>query len=107
MTIDELVDRSWSEMSFSKHLAGRPMIDRLVKKIIRRVPTDIDGNPSRMIRDVVRSARSEEKGMGIILSIILSVIISELVKIVFAWIRERRVENTTQVHEWQREAVYG
>ena len=106
MTIDELVDRSWSEMSFSKHLAGRPMIARLVKKIIRRVPSDIDGNPSRMIRDVVRSARSEEKG-SFILSILLSVIISELVKIVFAWIRERRVENTTQVHEWQKEAVYG
>lgn len=105
MTIEELQDHIWQDIGVRKHVAGRRIVDRIVRDAVVDFPgyamarcdrgeTEVLG---RLWSKSFARRHQQEYGMGIILTIVLSAIISEVVKALIRWWLESR-ENRLSMH---------
>lgn len=94
MILAELQQHVYSQLSLRKHLAGRAVCDRIIRRAVRTLPAGVmcQSRPREMQRlaqqtvsDIVRHEHSI--GCGIILTLILSALIGEIVKLLIAWWR--------------------
>ena len=110
MSIDELGDHVWGELSPRRHAAGRGIVARLVRRVVLEFPKPSLANASPSTIDFVmhemsRSIAADERkncGMGIILSLLLGALIQEIVKAVFRWWMQS-ASNQALVLGWQTE----
>ncbi len=93
MSLEDLDAAVWSALSARKHLAGKALVSRLVRRVVRKWPATAMSqarpeNYDMMLEQVGNSIeRSERQNvrMGIILSLVLGVLIQEIVKAILAW----------------------
>lgn len=93
MSVEDLEAAVWSSLSPRKHIAGRPLVARLTRRVVRKWPQVAlsQARPdsyATMLDEVGKSIeRSERQNvqMGIILSLVLGVLIQEIIKAVLAW----------------------
>ena len=104
MIIDQINDYVWSKLSFRKHLAGRIITNRIVARAVRRASGTQLARERGVVRGVTKETLREEAGMGFILGIVLSVLITEVVKLLVAWIKERQ-ENRALFLRCQKEEM--
>jgi len=102
--IDQINEHVWSKLSFRKHLAGRIIINRIVARAVRRASGTQSIRERGVVLDVTKETRQDEVGMGFILGIFLSILITEVVKILVAWIKERQ-ENRALLLLCQKEKM--
>lgn len=108
MSIDELDQYVWDNLSMRKHLAGRSRISRIVRRAVREWPAPVLAQCDEKQADVVghymgRSLERNERqyGMGFFLAIVLSAVIGEIVKVLIRWWLESR-ENREAMQGMQR-----
>ena len=93
MSLEDLDAAVWASLSARKHIAGKALVSRLVRRVVRKWPATAmsQARPDSygvMLEEVGRSIeRSERQNvrMGIILSLVLGALIQEIVKAVLAW----------------------
>ena len=110
MSVSELEDHVWDELSPRRYAAGRTVVGRLVRRVVRNFPKPSLANASPETADFVMNEMSqsiiqEERknyGMGIILSLILGALIQEIVKAIFRWWSQSK-QNHVLMDCWQLE----
>jgi len=110
VSVDELSDLVWSELSPRRHAAGRGIVTRLVKRVVADFPSPGLANASHSTVDFVMHEMSlsiakderQNYGMGIILSLLLGALIQEIVKAVFRW-WSQSTQNRVLMAGWQLE----
>lgn len=93
MSLEDLDAYVWSQLGVKKHAAGRPLVTRLTRRVVRKFPHVVmsqtrPGSYDLVQDDISRSIeRSERQNyrMGIILSLVLGALIQEIVKAIFKW----------------------
>ena len=107
---DELDAYVWGKLSPRRYAAGRELVARLTRRVIRRWPHALmlEARPdaygtvtAEIARSIDRSER-QNYGMGIILTLVLSALISEIVKAVLAWWL-KSARNRALMLGWQTE----
>lgn len=96
MSLDDLSEEVWQQLSARKHLAGRVVVRRIVGRVVRKWPHAIFQHSSQegqeiVMRELSRSVDRMERHnvqMGVLLTLILSALVSEIVKAIFAWWRK-------------------
>ena len=93
MSLEDLDAWVWSQVSVKKYAAGKPLVARLTRRVVRKFPHSIMGSTrpasydmvqDEMCRSIERSERQNYR-MGIILSLVLGALIQEIVKAIFRW----------------------
>lgn len=110
MSLEDLDAAVWASLSPRKHLAGKPLVSRLVRRVVRKWPTVAisqakpDGYGAMLEQISASIERSERQNvrMGIILSLILGVLIQEIVKAILAWWL-KSASNRIALVGWQTE----
>jgi hypothetical protein len=110
MSLEDLDAAVWSSLSARKHLAGKALVSRLVRRVVRKWPTVAisQARPEGygvMLEQVATSIeRSERQNvrMGILLSLVLGVLIQEIVKAILAWWL-KTASNRIALVGWQTE----
>ena len=110
MSHDDLDAYVWQQLSARKHLAGKPLVARLVRRAVRKWPhvalsQTRPGQYGIVTDEIARSIdRSERQNfqMGIILTLVLGVLIQEIVKAILRWWLET-ASNRIFLVGWQSE----
>ena len=110
MSLEDLESHVWSRLSLRRHFAGRAVVDRLVRRIVRRWPAVLMDDSSVENQGIVMQgmALSVERGeranvqMGVLLTLILTALITEIVKAIWAWWRSS-ASNRVQLAQYQQE----
>ena len=110
MSLEDLDAYVWSQLSPRRYAAGRPLVARLTRRVVRKWPcmVELQHGPeayAAMTAEIVRSIdRSERQNyrMGIILTLVLSALLSEIVKAVLRWWLQS-ASHRTQLLGWQSE----
>lgn len=78
-----LEDYVWRNLSFRRRLAGRVVVNRIIKRAVKKWPV----SPSeKNIGAVAESIEQEEVGfVGIILVYVIGAIVAEVVHLIFEW----------------------
>lgn len=112
MSVTDLEEYVWSNMTAMRFLAGRRLVARLTRRCAKRLPCGVmaeanaDGQQqvmSDICRDVERIERANYQ-MGVILTLILSALLTEIVKAIFQWWRAS-ASNRALLTGWQQEGV--
>jgi tetrahydromethanopterin S-methyltransferase subunit E len=93
VSLEDLDSAVWASLSPRKHLAGRPLVSRLVRRVVRKWPAvaisqarpDSYGVMLEQVSASIERSERQNVRMGIILSLVLGVLIQEIVKAVLAW----------------------
>ena len=93
MSLEDLDAAVWASLSARKHLAGRPLVSRLVRRVVRKWPAtaisqarpDSYGVMLEQVGHSIERSERQNVQMGIILSLLLGALIQEIVKAVLAW----------------------
>lgn len=110
MSLEDLDAAVWSSLSPRKHVAGKALVSRLVRRVVRKWPSVAisQARPEgygvmleQVSKSIERSERQNVK-MGIILSLILGALIQEIVKAVLAWWL-KTASNRVAIVGWQSE----
>ena len=111
MRHDDLDAFVWQQLTARKHLAGKPLVARLVRRAIQKwpEPTMLDwasGQGQQVVmgelaKSIERSERQNFQ-MGIILTLVLGVLVQEIVKALLRWWLES-ASNRIQLVGWQSE----
>lgn len=110
MSIEDLDAYVWSHLSPRRYIAGRALVSRLTRRVVRKFPhvtmsVARGHEPERIAREIASSIdRSERQNyrMGLFLTLVLSSIVFEIVKAVFAW-WSRSASHKAQLLGWQQE----
>lgn len=110
MSIEDLQDHVWSRLSVRRHVAGKAVVDRLVRRIVRRWPAVLMndssvGNQAIVMEGMTLSVERGERAnvqMGVFLTLIISTLITEIVKAVWAWWRSS-ASKQLQMAQYQQE----
>lgn len=110
MSHDNLDAFVWQQLSARKHLAGKPLVSRLVRRAVRKWPhvalsQTRPGQYGIVTDEIARSIdRSERQNfqMGILLTLVLGVLIQEIVKAILRWWLES-ASNRVFLVGWQSE----
>jgi hypothetical protein len=110
MSLEDLDAYVWSQLSPRRYAAGRPLVARLTRRVLRKFPHLVISQTKPESYDVVMHeiARSIERserqnyGMGIILTLVLSALVSEIVKAVLRWWMQS-ASNRALMLGWQTE----
>ena len=110
MSHDDLDAYVWQQLSARKHLAGKPLVARLVRRAVRKWPhvalsQTRPGQYGIVTDEIAKSIeRSERQNfqMGIILTLVLGVLIQEIVKAILRWWLET-ASNRIFLVGWQSE----
>ena len=108
MSLEDLDAAVWSSLSARKHLAGKPLVSRLVRRVVRKWPTvaisqarpDSYGVMLEQVAASIERSERQNVKMGIILTLVLSALISEIVKILIRWWLDSR-ENRAAMQAMQ------
>ena len=100
----------WQQLSARKHLAGKPLVARLVRRAVRKWPhvalsQTRPGQYGIVTDEIAKSIeRSERQNfqMGILLTLVLGVLIQEIVKAILRWWLET-ASNRIFLVGWQSE----
>lgn len=93
MSLEDLDAYVWSQMSVKKYAAGKPLVARLTRRVVRKFPHVVMSQTrpasygvvqDEICRSIERSERQNYR-MGIILSLVLGALIQEIVKAIFRW----------------------
>jgi len=93
MSLEDLDAYVWSQLGVTKYAAGKGLVGRLTRRVVRKFPHSIMGSTrpasyamvqDEICRSIERSERQNYR-MGIILSLVLGAIIQEIVKAIFRW----------------------
>ena len=110
MSLEDLDAYVWSQLSLRRYAAGRALVARLTRRVVRKWPHAVmaENRPESyaavtegIVRSIERSER-QQYGMGIILTLVLSALISEIVKAVLRWWLES-ARNRVALVGWQTE----
>jgi len=93
VSLEDLDAAVWASLSARKHLAGKPLVSRLVRRVVRKWPTvaiaqarpDSYGVMLEQVATSIERSERQNVRMGIILTLVLGVLIQEIVKAVLAW----------------------
>jgi hypothetical protein len=93
MSLEDLDAYVWSQLSPRRYAAGRPLVARLTRRVVRKFPHEVmsQAKPEScdvVMHEIARSIERSERqnyGMGIILTLVLSALLSEIVKAVLRW----------------------
>jgi hypothetical protein len=107
---DDLDAYVWQQLSARKHLAGKPLVARLVRRAVRKWPhvalsQTRPGQYGIVTDEIAKSIeRSERQNfqMGILLTLVLGVLIQEIVKAILRWWLET-ASNRIFLVGWQSE----
>ena len=110
MSHDDLDAYVWQQLSARKHLAGKPLVARLVRRAVRKWPhvalSQTQPGQYGIVTDEIAKSieRSERQNfqMGIILTLVLGVLIQEIVKAILRWWLET-ASNRIHLVGWQSE----
>jgi hypothetical protein len=93
MSLEDLDAYVWSQLSPRRYAAGRQLVARLTRRVVRKFPHAVmsQAKPEsyatvteELVSSIERSER-QNYGMGIILTLVLSALLSEIVKAVLRW----------------------
>jgi hypothetical protein len=112
MSLEDLQDHVWSRLSVRRHVAGKAVVDRLVRRVVRRWPAllmdeSTIGNQAIVMEGMTLSVERGERAnvqMGVFLTLIISTLITEIVKAVWAWWRSS-ASNRVQLAQYQQEIL--
>ena len=110
MSHDDLDAYVWQQLSARKHLAGKPLVARLVRRAVRKWPhvalSQTQPGQYGIVTDEIAKSieRSERQNfqMGIILTLVLGVLVQEIVKAILRWWLES-ASNRIFLVGWQSE----
>lgn len=110
MSLEDLDAAVWSALSARKHLAGKPLVARLVRRVVRKWPAtaisqsrpDSYGVMLEQVGNSIERSERQNVRMGIILSLVLGVLIQEIVKAILAWWL-KSASNRISLVGWQLE----
>jgi len=112
VSIEDLEAHVWSRLSMRRHVAGRAVVGRLVRRIVRRWPAVLMdestiGNQAIVMEGMTLSVERGERAnvtMGVFLTLIISTLITEIVKAIWAWWRAS-ASNRVQLAQYQQEIL--
>jgi hypothetical protein len=89
----ELCEYVWERLSVRKHAFGRPVVNRIIKRCVRRWPVAVmrqctEQESQGVMRHFAKTLEADERreyGMGIILTFILAAVIQEIVHALVQW----------------------
>ena len=110
MSLEDLDAYVWSQLSPRRYAAGRPLVARLTRRVVRKFPHLVmsQTNPESygmVMHEIAKSIERSERqnyGMGIILTLVLSALLSEIVKAVLRWWLQS-ASNRALLLGWQTE----
>jgi hypothetical protein len=110
MSLEDLDAAVWSSLSARKHLAGKPLVSRLVRRVLRKWPAiamsqarpDSYGVMLEQVGNSIERSERQNIRMGIILSLVLGALIQEIVKAILAWWL-KSASNRIAIVGWQLE----
>lgn len=83
----ECSDFVWQHLSLRKHVVGRRLVNRLASAAARRMSQF--SSEQDIASSVYAESKNDECKMGLIATLILSALISEIVRLVIQWVKER------------------
>lgn len=110
MSLEDLDDYVWSQLSPRRYVAGRALVSRLTRRAVRKWPhvTMSQTRPEQyavVTDEITRSIERIERQnyqMGIVLSLILGVLLQEIIKAVLRWWL-KSASNRISLVGWQTE----
>lgn len=110
MSLEDLDAYVWSQLGVQKYAAGKGLVGRLTRRVVRKFPHSVMGSTRPASYDIVMDEisrsieRSERQNyrMGIILSLVLGALIQEIVKAIFRW-WQQSASNRAMLLGWQME----
>ena len=110
MSLEDLDAAVWASLSVRKHAAGRALVSRLTRRVVRKWPSvaisqarpDSYGVMLEQVGHSIERSERQNIQMGIILSLILGALIQEIVKAVLAWWL-KSASNRISIVGWQSE----
>lgn len=110
MSIEDLDAYVWSQVGVKKYAAGKGLVARLTRRVVRKFPHGVMSQTrpesygvvqTEICRSIERSERQNYQ-MGIILSLVLGALIQEIVKAIFRW-WQASASNRALLLGWQME----
>lgn len=88
----------WKSLSFRQRLAGRAVVNRIVRRTASRWPLQ----PSdASVESLSKEVEKKEVGMGILLTFVVGALVREIVRIIFDWWKESH-KNQALMEAYQR-----
>jgi len=109
VTLEQLDEFVWGQLSVRKHAAGQRTVQRITRRVVRKWPARLmQAHPeaeATMCDEIRRSIeRSERQNvqMGIILTLVLGALIQEIIRAIVEYWKASQ-DHQAMICEWQRE----